>query len=154
MSVFFFDSSAVTKKYVRETGTAWVINVFRPKSLNRVYIAEIALVEVISALARRHRGRTLITADFTKVSNRFRRNFSANFLKIETNLSVIEQAAALAERHALRGYDAVQLASAVNLHLRRQKAGLPPLVFISADNALNAAAQAEGLQIDNPNNHP
>lgn len=154
MSVFFFDSSAVTKKYVRETGTAWVINVFRPKSLNRVYIAEIALVEVISALTRRHRGRTLITADFTKVSNRFRRNFAANFFKIETNLSVIEQAAALAERHALRGYDAVQLASAVNLHLRRQKTGLPPLVFISADNALNAAAQAEGLQIDNPNNHP
>ncbi len=154
MSVFFFDSSAVTKKYVGETGTAWVINVFRPKSLNRVYIAEIALVEVISALTRRHRGRTLTTADFTKVSNRFRRNFTGNFFKIETNLPVIEQATALAERHALRGYDAVQLASAVNLHLRRQKAGLPPLVFISADNALNAAAQAEGLQIDNPNNHP
>ncbi len=154
MSVFFFDSSAVAKKYVRETGTAWVINVFRPKSLNRVYIAEIALVEVISALTRRHRGRTLTTADFTKVSNRFRRNFTGNFFKIETNLPVIEQATALAERHALRGYDAVQLASAVNLHLRRQKAGLPPLVFISADNALNAAAQAEGLQIDNPNNHP
>ncbi len=154
MSVFFFDSSAVAKKYVRETGTAWVINVFRPKSLNRVYIAEIALVEVISALTRRHRGRTIRTADFTKVSNHFRRNFTANFFKIETNLSVIEQAAALAEQHALRGYDAVQLASAVNLHLRRQKAGLPSLVFISADNALNAAAQAEGLQIDNPNNHP
>ncbi|HXG85269.1 MAG TPA: type II toxin-antitoxin system VapC family toxin [Pyrinomonadaceae bacterium] len=154
MSVFFFDSSAVTKKYVRETGTAWVINVFRPKSPNRVYIAEIALVEVISALTRRHRGRTLTNADFTKVSNRFRRNFAANFFKIETNLSVIERAAALAERHALRGYDAVQLASAFNLHLRRQKAGLPPLVFISADNALNAAAQVEGLQIDNPNNHP
>ncbi len=154
MSVFFFDSSAVTKKYVRETGTAWVINVFRPKSLNRVYVAEIALVEVISALTRRRRGGTLTSTDFTKVSNRFRRNFTANFFKIETNLSVIEQAAALAEQHALRGYDAVQLASAVNLHLRRQKAGLPSLVFISADNALNAAAQAEGLQIDNPNNHP
>jgi predicted nucleic acid-binding protein len=154
MSVFFFDSSAVTKRYVRETGTAWIINIFRPKLLNRIYVAEIALVEVISAPTRRHRGKTITTDNFTKVSNRFRRNFADKFFKTEVNLSVIEQAAALAGKHALRGYDAVQLASAVNLHSRRQKAGLPPLVFISADNDLNVAAQAEGLQIDNPNNHP
>lgn len=154
MSVLFLDSSAITKKYVRETGTSWVINFFRPKSANRIYVAEIALVEVISALARRHRGKTISAGDFTKVSSRFRRNFSDKFFKTEIDLPVIEQAAALAETHALRGYDAVQLASAVNLHSRRQAAGLPTLVFISADNALNAAAQAEGLQIDNPNNHP
>ncbi len=154
MSVFFFDSSAITKKYVREIGTAWIMNFFRPKASNRIYIAEIALVEVISALTRRHRGKTISTADFTKVSNRFRRHFAGKFFKTEINLPVIEQAAALAETHALRGYDAVQLASAVNLHSRRQKAGLPPLVFVSADDALNIAAQAEGLQIDNPNNHP
>lgn len=154
MSVYFLDSSAITKKYVREIGTAWVLNFFRPKSSNRIYIAEIALVEVISALTRRHRGKTISAADYAKVSKRFRRNFSDKFFKTEINLSVIEQAAALAETHALRGYDAVQLASAVNLHSRRQKAGLPPLVFISADNALNVAAQAEGLQVDNPNNHP
>lgn len=154
MSVFFLDSSAVTKKYVREDGTTWLINLFRPKSSNRIYIAEIALVEVISALARRHRGGTVSNGDFTKVSNRFRRNFSDKFFKTEVNLPVIEQAAALAEKHALRGYDAVQLASAVNLHRRRKTAGLPPLIFVSADNALNVAANAEGLQVDNPNNHP
>ena len=154
MSVFFFDSSAITKKYVKEIGTAWVISIFRPKLSNRVYITEIALVEVISALTRRHRGKTITTDNFTKVSNRFRRNFADKFFKTEINLSVIEQAATLAEKYALRGYDAIQLASAVNLHSRRQKAGLPPLVFVSADNALNTAAKDEGLQIDNPNNHP
>jgi len=154
MSVLFLDSSAITKKYVREIGTAWIVNIFRPKSLNRVYISEIALVEVISALMRRHRGKSLPSLVYQKVQNRFRRNFEVKFFKTEINLSVIEQAAALAEKHALRGYDAVQLASAVNLHERRQKARLSPLIFVSADNALNTAAQAEGLQVDNPNNHP
>jgi len=154
MSVLFLDSSAITKKYVREIGTAWIVNIFRPKSPDRVYVAEITLVEVISALTRRHRAKSLSSLVYQKVQNRFRRNFEEKFFKIEINLSVIKQAAALAEKHALRGYDAVQLASAVNLHERRQKAGLSPLIFVSADNDLNTAAQAEGLQVDNPNNHP
>jgi hypothetical protein len=32
--------------------------------------------------------------------------------------------------------------------------GLPALTFLAADTRLLAAAQAEGLRADNPNNHP
>jgi hypothetical protein len=32
--------------------------------------------------------------------------------------------------------------------------GLPPLVFVSADDNLMAAAQSERLAVDNPNLHP
>lgn len=127
---------------------------FRPKNLNRMYAAEIALVEVVSALTRRHRGKALSDSARRKVRIRFRRDFDEKLFTIETNLSIIEQAAELAEKHALRGYDAVQLASAVYLHDRRQKAKLSALTFISADNALNSAAAAEGLAVDNPNDHP
>ncbi len=154
MSVFFLDSSAITKRYVKEIGTAWVIELFRPKSFNRIYVAEIALAEVVSALARRHRGGSLSTPALQKVQNRFRRNFEDKFFKVETNLSLIEQAADLAAKHFLRGYDAVQLASAVDIHRRRQHSKLSPLTFVSADHALNVAAGNEGLNIDNPNNHP
>ena len=154
MNIIFLDSSAATKRYIKEVGTAWLIELFRPKSFNRVYIAEIALVEVVSALTRRHRGKTLSSSAFQKVQSRFRRNFEEKFFKIQTNLSIIKQAADLAEKHALRGYDAVQLASSVYLHHRRQQAGLSAITFISADNTLNIAAQTEGLIVDNPNNHP
>jgi len=37
--------------------------------------------------------------------------------------------------------------------LRRAR-GLPAIVFVSADNNLNAAATAEGLAVDDPNAHP
>jgi len=41
------------------------------------------------------------------------------------------------------------------LELRDQclASGLPAPTFIAADNELNTAAQAEGLLVDNPNNH-
>jgi predicted nucleic acid-binding protein len=51
--VYFFDSSALVKRFARETGTAWVINLFKPASGNRIYIARITYVEVISAIVRR-----------------------------------------------------------------------------------------------------
>jgi hypothetical protein len=51
----------------------------------------------------------------------------------------------------LDSYDAVHLASA--LRLNRMLIGLqsPPLTLIAADDDLLEAAQAEGLQTENPN---
>lgn len=59
----------------------------------------------------------------------------------------------LLERHVLRAYDAVQLASALIVHHALIAAAMPPLTVLSADTRLLAAAQAEGLLIDNPNDH-
>jgi predicted nucleic acid-binding protein len=54
----------------------------------------------------------------------------------------------------LRGYDAVQLATALETNRKRLSDGLSALVFVSADAELNNAAQAEGLEVENPNNYP
>ena len=51
----------------------------------------------------------------------------------------------LAEKHALRGYDAVQLAAALEANEERAQASLPPLVLVTADNDLLVASVAEGL---------
>jgi hypothetical protein len=61
---------------------------------------------------------------------------------------------ALAETHALRGYDAVQCATAVLVHTERVALGMPPLTLVSADTALNTAAAAEGLLVEDPNTYP
>ncbi|MEN3333399.1 MAG: uncharacterized protein V7641_2764 [Blastocatellia bacterium] len=62
----------------------------------------------------------------------------------------------LAETYALRGYDAVQLAAALDVQsylssLTKTKSGL---TMISADIELNATAAAEGLTAEDPNAHP
>jgi len=59
----------------------------------------------------------------------------------------------LAEKHALRGYDAVQLAAALEVHNERVAFGLPAPTLISSDLALNEAATAQGLTVDDPNLH-
>ncbi|MDQ3011456.1 MAG: hypothetical protein M3X11_12220 [Acidobacteriota bacterium] len=60
----------------------------------------------------------------------------------------------LAEKYALRGYDAIQLAAALMFEDEMTADGLGPLTLISADLELNQAAQAEGLLTDDPNQHP
>jgi uncharacterized protein len=60
----------------------------------------------------------------------------------------------LAERHGLRGYDAVHLAAAVAVVGAQRGRRLPAATFLSADSAQRAAAAAEGLPIDDPNAHP
>ncbi len=51
MAVLFFDSSGLVKRYVAETGTAWVIGLLRP-SANDIFIANITGIEVASAIAQ------------------------------------------------------------------------------------------------------
>lgn len=60
----------------------------------------------------------------------------------------------LAETHGLRGYDAVHLAAGLDLQDARRQAQLPGLTFVSADGDQLRAAVAEGLTVENPNNHP
>jgi len=64
--------------------------------------------------------------------------FCAELTVIELDGSLASLAGDLAERHALRGYDAVHLASAVSV-------GDPELVVVSWDRALAASAATAGL---------
>jgi predicted nucleic acid-binding protein len=66
---------------------------------------------------------------------------------------IVEVAVDLTGRHPLRGYDAVHLATAVILNAALFEAGLPSLLFVSADGVLCETAQGEGLPADNPNGH-
>jgi len=154
MANYFFDSSSLMKRFAKEQGTNWVLKIFRKKSNHRINIAEITYVEVISALSRRHRGNTISTANFQRSLNRFRKLFRNKFFVTPIDSKIIEAAGFLAERHFLRGYDAVQLACALEIEKTRKSLGVSSIIFVSADNTLNQAAQNEGLLIENPNNYP
>ncbi len=68
-------------------------------------------------------------------------------------MATIREAALLAEKYFSRGYDAVQLATALRIEGERKLIGAASLVFVSADEDLNKAAQAEGLSVENPDTH-
>ena len=154
MAAFYFDSSALVKRYSFENGTKFVIELMRPSAKNRFYSAKISEAEVCATISRKRKSGNLSIISSNKAHKRFRRNFSGNFNRLDLTDSVINEAVRLTEIHALRGYDAVQLATALIANRRRLNDGLLPLTLVSADNELNKAAQAEGLAVENPNNYP
>jgi hypothetical protein len=84
----------------------------------------------------------------------FRRHLDQRYHVIELTTALFDDAARAARKHRLRAYDAVQLAVVLDLHQRHQDAGLGPVTLLSADQALNDAATAEGLIVDDPRSHP
>jgi uncharacterized protein len=154
MAVLFFDSSGLMKRYVAEAGTSWVINQLRPSVANDIFIANITGIEIVSAIMRRVKGNKLSQTDANKALKRFKRDLDKRFIVIDLSPQIIEEGILLAQKYALRGYDTTQLPVAVYTKNRLATSGISNFTFISADNALNSAAQAEGLTIDNPNNYP
>ena len=152
MASYFFDSSAIAKRYLTELGSAWVRTIANPAAMHDIYLVRVTPVEVVSALVRQ--SPPLPAVDLARNLIDFRHDYQNQYQMVAVNEAVVDRAMTLAETHRLRGYDAVQLAAALELLAVGASAGLPQLNFISADNQLNAAAGAEGLKVDNPTTHP
>jgi predicted nucleic acid-binding protein len=151
MAVYFLDSSALVKRYIREIGTDWVSSLFSPDLGNDCFVAAIAGVEIIAAITRRARSGRIKTADAALACDQFKQDFQATYQIIEITEEIISLGMSLAETKGLRGYDAVQLAAGCTVNALCLSSGLLPLIFVSADNELNAAASSEGLIVENPN---
>ena len=154
MTHYYLDSSALVKRYVAEIGSRWVNTLFAIGSGHTVYTVRLSGAEVVAALSARARDGTLLSSNAQAAIMQFKSEFRGGYQIIEVNRHLVDTAMALTERHGLRGYDAVQLASAVEVQVRRIAHNLSEPVFVCADNQLNSAALAEGLTIENPNNYP
>jgi uncharacterized protein len=117
-------------------------------------IAEITVVEVAAALAAKHRAVSGITQQQKdRALSRFPQDCNEPFLLLPVDRTVIARAVSLTQNYRLRGYDAVQLATALlNTEALATRVLASPL-FIASDNDLLAAAKSENLPIDNPLNH-
>lgn len=153
MAAYFLDSSALVKRYARETGTAWMLSFFRRAAGHRLYISRITGVEVAAALTRKLRGGYLSTAEVTRARGRLRRDIGMRLRVTEITSVMLTDAMSLAEKHGLRGYDAVQLSAALEINGRRVALGAGPLTLVTSDAELLTAAVAEGLATDDPNTH-
>jgi predicted nucleic acid-binding protein len=153
MAVYFLDSSALVKRYAAEAGTAWVTSLIAPAAGNLIFVARITGVETVAAIARKRKGNLLSPAVAATALTTLRKELSGLFLTVEVTTALLTAATDLAEKHALRGYDAVQLAAALEGNTERLRLSLSPLTLVTADKELLAAATAEGLTVDDPNNH-
>lgn len=154
MSVAYFDTSALIKQYIAETGSNWVNTLLSSSLAPTVFISHLTIVEATCALARRLRDGTISSTDHTKLLTAFNYDVTHKYNIIDVMPLTIDTACQLANKHPLRAYDAVQLATAWLSNQALLGASEPPLTFICADNNLVAIAQVEGLLTNNPNHHP
>lgn len=102
----------------------------------------IAYVEARAALARRRHAGDLSPADHRRVVRDLDDDWE-RYVRLEVTERLVHDAAGLADRHRLRAYDALHLASARALGGDRAD----PTVFASWDDALDAAAAREGFRV-------
>jgi len=112
-----------------------------------VLIARLSIVEVSSALVRRARSMQIPSQEVFATLTNFDDDVTASLSIIELDEAVMDYAVQLARVHGLRGADAVQLSCA--LLVKRDRAEIP-LILMSSDIELNAAAESEGLTVVNP----
>ena len=101
-----------------------------------------AYVEARAAFARRRRAGDATPSEHRRVVRDLADDWD-RFVRVEVTDTLVNRAGGLAETHRLRGYDAVHLASALWLRDRLPEAPL----FASWDDALDVAAQREGLPL-------
>jgi predicted nucleic acid-binding protein len=137
--ILYLDTSALVTLYVEESRTPSVIA--RAEHASAVTTARITYAEARAALARHRREGALSPAGLRQAVRQLDGDWLA-YTIVEVGDSVVREAGALAERYALRGYDAVQLAAAVAV---RRAGG--NVEFATFDARLATAAHREKLQI-------
>lgn len=145
---YFFDASALLKRYVREVGSDWVCDTTRPQPGQTIYIAQVTPLEIISALARLRRVGQMTDRTMQAARLHVQRHVARQYQVITLVPAIFGRAERLIDRYDLFAADALQLACVLSVEHYLLATGL--VTFVSADDRLLAAAHGEGLLIHNP----
>jgi len=152
-SIDYFDSSALVKRYMAETGSAWV-QARCNDPVRTIATVDLSRIEVAAAFAAKWRGKFITQTEYQEARTKLVADAQKRYLLIPVTTQRVDEAIELTARHKLRGYDAVHLACALHLNRALLEDDLPPLTLVAADDDLLKAAQTEGLETENPNHHP
>jgi len=146
LGVYYLDTSVLVKFYVREPGTERMMLLASPSSGHTLAILGLARVEFRAAVRLRERTGDVRHDSAQALIARMEQHLQSLYLVQPVTEAVIEEAAALLDRHPLRAYDAVQLAGCLLLRSRLKERPS----FACSDHRLLHAAEQEGLTVLDP----
>jgi predicted nucleic acid-binding protein len=132
----FFDTSAFAKRYIKEDGTKWVLDLC--EQAGAIGLAVICLPELISTLCRLVREGKLTSPHYDLL----KRNLLADIADVDICMltpSVLRYTIKILERFPLRAMDAIHVGCAMDYQ---------PDLFISADRRQIVAAVQRGLRVE------
>jgi uncharacterized protein len=147
LALYYLETSALVKLYIREPGTDELIRLASRTANNQFAVLVLSQVEFRSAVRKRQRVHDLDETVASELIARFEKHLATKYVRQQISDSVLDVAAALVDRHLLRAYDSIQLAGCLAL---RQMSGENEPTFVCSDRDLLKAAEAEGLQILEP----
>lgn len=139
--ILYLDTSSLVKLYVSETESGAVKQLVEAAEVTAT--SRLAYVEARAAFARKRRERGVIPKDYRTVLQDFDHDWESYFI-VDVSEALVKLAGQMAEKHALKGYDAVHLASAVTL----RRHGDQPVSFSCFDARLSRTARREGLKVE------
>jgi len=148
MVTFYFDTSAIVKRYHREMGSEVLDKVFGLKE-HEFVTSYWTVLEFTVAFSARMRRKALSKNAFNVVMSRFLRDVLDDFTITSVNDELIASATPLAVKYSLPSADCLQLVSAISLK-RALEYEKEKLVLLCSDKDLCRAAQKEGIESINP----
>jgi predicted nucleic acid-binding protein len=150
LKTYFFDTSALVKRYISEIGSYWVRTLTDPEEGNGIILARITWVEMLSAYSRLKRESTIDEGALNIAIQAFEYDWDTQYHIVEFDKTLAEQAGELVKKYLLRAYDSVQLASALRIHRVHVQVAPGLFVFVSSDDRLLAVAKSENMSVENP----
>lgn len=155
MSVYFFDSSAIVKRYYQEPGSNWVRAICGKRIRPLLFLSQLAQVEVVASLFKTGRIQGKHPSFIQSAVNRFNTDAAHRMYHITlVDPETVAVAAELCRIYSkvdpgpLRSLDAIQLAGASLLAASIDD----DMLFVTADSVLGRVA--EGLVVVNPLSPP
>jgi predicted nucleic acid-binding protein len=137
--IAYLDASALVKRYVVERGSRATIALTVDSEMNATSI--VSRAEVAAALAKAART-GLVTEDRARSAQRSFAGDWPDLIRVPVTQALVERAETLAWDYGLRGYDSVQLASA----LTWQESVGTEIVLATFDQQLWDAASKAGVK--------
>lgn len=138
MNTAYFDTSAVVKLLVEEPGTELAAAAWR--AADEVVASGLLYPEARAALAAARRGGRLNVKQLGSARDLLEQVWD-QLAVVNAGPEILQMAGDLAELEALRGFDAVHLASALTAEVD---------LLVSSDGQMLAAARNRGLAVLNP----
>ncbi len=145
MKIYYFDTSAIIKRYHREDGSKSVNKLFEEieRGEGKGVISYLCVLESLSAIVRRKKE---IKGDYRKVVKAMLLEYTEKMTIIPVDNDIMTLAMKIVLKHGLRSLDAMHLATVI--HVSQYLTG--GITVITSDIELYKAAEKEGFTVLNP----
>lgn len=139
LKAYFFDTSALLKRYFFETNSGEVSKIFKENPI--IFVASLTYAEVYATFSRIKREGLIIESALKSLISSFESDW-AKFAIVNFDKDVRDLAKEIIFKYPLRGADLVQFSSAATLFQREIK-----FKFAATDKVLHNAAVDFGIEV-------